>query len=1035
MDMVKKLLKILGVAIMPILLFITAFTPVYAEGVSKTFAIDIRRSVNSPQVLGTRNITFRYNNDYEVAPDQIEITPLVTLMNGREMSYAAHSFYLKDTLEKIDHFTYGYLRGSDQFFLRAYKEDGSFYLLKNEYSGVDNTDNLFMVEDFSLVGNDYPGAQQEKVFAGWKSDFNFNKNNKDESQAVFLNLNYLNQNKDSLYKTYDNNGMKMVLFDYQASGDPAIKDLPYHETDYDWSTYEAIGTAPYDKWRNPSDIYAPDGNDGINKGVEFFRFAPYGRNDGPDGYTMQDNEVTTKTQHFMSKTLTNGIPSVYPSFGDQAMNNESSKKSLDYLFDVDTVLNRMTNDANQYLVSPALALPVTKPYSMFNLSEDGITIQYDSDVNSVRYNYDTMDFTLGDPDYSIGGYAGWFPFGVNNYNRYHNGLSIEREFYIPINSEKKLMANDGTYKDMVYEFTGDDDMVVYIDDELFLDLSGIHSKEVGEINFTQGYVKLGAWYGGRNWDQLMGTETIIPFSDLVSDPSVIDEDGTFKEGTMHKLNMFYLERGGNLSNLKVTMNIQNGPAFCTVDGEGGRTCVRKKLMSDFATPEKCYSTEPNGQGEIVGPGHTFTATEDIVLYEMSSCPVTGSTTKLKKHMVVKKDAEIPNVEFQFTVSAGQPINASEISPIVYAGVTPEKVTVNGEAQTGSVFFSPEDSTVSGETNDIATTNDKYATKDITLGFGNVNFSQPGVYRYVITENAHTWEAVTIDTEPVRVVDVYVEWNNAETEVEVAGYVSYLGNVTDAPRLMPEFTYNYTDTNNDGTISQEEKDAQADDYNAAYSDFVASIQDGSGKPAGSYANADEPIGVEAGDKSNEYVNRLDTANLSLTKIVSGNQGSKDQYFEFVVTIDNAGSMTEMTLDMSQADLSPTANGGTSFTASNMASANQIDEDNIKNGQQIVADAHGHSGFTVYLQHGQTMVLKGLPKGTTYTITETQEAGYNTTSENASGTISTDDVSSVYRNDKSGVIPTGILLQSTGAFALLGICLVGLFLTKKTKLKEE
>ena len=447
--------------------------------------------------------------------------------------------------------------------------------------------------------------------------------------------------------------------------------------------------------------------------------------------------------------------------------------------------------------------------------------------------------------------------------------------------------------------------------------------------------------------------------------------------------------------------------------------------------------------------------------------VPGSTAKLKKYLVVKNDAEIPEAEFSFTVSAGTAIGAADNHATVYAGKDSDKVKVNGTAKTGKVTFTAGEETNAGPLTGVATADQKYVTKDIVLDFSQISFDEPGVYRYILTEQENTNSAINNDSEPVRVVDVHVMWNDDETELVVDGYVGYYGTVTEAPKLLPDFEYEYEDTNGDEVISNEEKAAQKEAYQEAYDVFISSIEDGSGKPAGSYVNAQEPIEVEAGEKSDKYVNDLDSANILLTKEVVGNQGSRDQYFEFTVAITNAGKNTVMTLDMSEAENGIThENEATSFSKVSMDEANTKDDDKTdilytqadydayvtendeepewavddikiaaKTGQQIIADENGSVTFKLYLHHDQVAKLQGIPKDAQYTITETTAAGYKTTSENETGIIDTEDITVKFINERGGVVPTGILLQSAGAIIMVMLSIFGIALRFKKRLQEN
>ena len=407
--------------------------------------------------------------------------------------------------------------------------------------------------------------------------------------------------------------------------------------------------------------------------------------------------------------------------------------------------------------------------------------------------------------------------------------------------------------------------------------------------------------------------------------------------------------------------------------------------------------------------------------------IPGTTTELNKYLVVDKDTEIPAAEFTFTVSAGNAVEATADTVKTWAGLNPELVKVNNEAQTGKVTFTAGEAATAGALEGVATADEKYAVKTITLDFSGVNFAEPGVYRYLLTENAGTNAAITNDAEPVRTIDVYVEDNNGT--LSVTGYVSYEGTVTDAANKLATVDLAEWETANpepafaDAANPTPEETQAHDEWEAAREAEIARQA------------ALTPNGAEASTpKSNKYVNKLDSADLTISKTVTGNQGSKDQYFEFTVTVNNAGANTVMSLDMTGAETATHENTATTFAKADMDAANAKDEDSQKDGQQIKADANGSATFKVYLHHGQEAVLKGLPKGATYTVEETAAAGYTTTKTGDTGTIADADVTAAFTNNREGVIPTGLVVSITGGAALIALAGAGMYLNNRKKEEE-
>ena len=231
--------------------------------------------------------------------------------------------------------------------------------------------------------------------------------------------------------------------------------------------------------------------------------------------------------------------------------------------------------------------------------------------------------------------------------------------------------------------------------------------------------------------------------------------------------------------------------------------------------------------------------------------VAGTSTTFNKYLVMDVDANVPYATFKFTVAPGDAIAATNTSVAVLAGI--------GTPTIEDVTFAPTDSTTAGLPSDATgttTANKKYATKTATVDFSEISFTEPGIYRYIVTETA-TNQGVTNDESATRTLDVYVIDNNGT--LVVSSYVLHTD--TDAP-------------------------AAGDDKGSA--------------------------GVALGDKSSGYTNTYDTSNLTFSKTVSGNQASRDKYFAFTVTISDAVAGTVYTVDLSNADKSIGANPNAATT---------------------------------------------------------------------------------------------------------------------------
>lgn len=142
-------------------------------------------------------------------------------------------------------------------------------------------------------------------------------------------------------------------------------------------------------------------------------------------------------------------------------------------------------------------------------------------------------------------------------NNYQFGMVVSADFTQLENGEFKG-------KDMVYEFNGDDDMWVFVDGVLVLDIGGVHDAHSGSINFATGEVQ---WYDCKNGDDPKLYTTTIEkqfeaaeeSTDDWKDSGKPDSNGKtnkiFSDYSKHEIKIFYMERGSGASNCKMEFNL------------------------------------------------------------------------------------------------------------------------------------------------------------------------------------------------------------------------------------------------------------------------------------------------------------------------------------------------------------------------------------------------------------------------------------------------------------------------------------------------
>lgn len=156
---------------------------------------------------------------------------------------------------------------------------------------------------------------------------------------------------------------------------------------------------------------------------------------------------------------------------------------------------------------------------------------------------------------------------------------------------------------MVYEFNGDDDLWVYVDDVLMLDIGGIHDAHSGSINFATGDI---------TYDSVSGTTIKAQFqaAGVFPDGSPWDDSrvseffngNTLKYISSHNFKMFYMERGAGASNLKMKFNLEVIPTyevnFNKVTTQGAALAGAEFEIRDDIDSSKVYKETSGSDGGV-----------------------------------------------------------------------------------------------------------------------------------------------------------------------------------------------------------------------------------------------------------------------------------------------------------------------------------------------------------------------------------------------------------------------------------------------------
>lgn len=164
---------------------------------------------------------------------------------------------------------------------------------------------------------------------------------------------------------------------------------------------------------------------------------------------------------------------------------------------------------------------------------------------------------------------GFFPFNETSTSckasKYNYGFGTKLEFKFRLTEDGKVVGTDGSKHPIKFNFSGDDDVWVYVDGNLALDVGGAHGKVTGHIDFSGNDKKKTATVSWTKVSQGSSIENTNTKSDFEIKGSNSDE---------HTLTMFYMERGMWESNMKVSFNFPDENEFAVekkVDTTGVNT--------------------------------------------------------------------------------------------------------------------------------------------------------------------------------------------------------------------------------------------------------------------------------------------------------------------------------------------------------------------------------------------------------------------------------------------------------------------------------
>lgn len=403
----------------------------------------------------------------------------------------------------------------------------------------------------------------------------------------------------------------MNLFDYWAAGN----------TQYDRDEAGNPWNSVYD-WENNDGLISDRFNRGINWGhaLKFFHTSPTEGDVDPYSDAWNDvksyglwNHCTTNARQNLVNIVRNSLVEGYPVLN---LDQSSQDPWKDYASSDanklrEAVTPALRTESLRYLFDPTVQHAGKVSYAdvtgLLQMNQSGY-YYYDSKLNFA-------EFDTGSSNNAFKLYKSWgvipsgtsphgqfFPFNsaqdvysgyttnpvtleqkpyqktyaeMNSRNaqmNHHFGFTMEVNFQQPVDGRVNHGTEDA--EDMTFKFAGDDDIWVFVDGVLVLDMGGTHSGVYGEINFSTGEVKTGLmdytvgegvamsvqWTEDNLYDlyEAAGKTSSVAWNNMDYNSNTrADEQIIYANGTIHTLKLFYMERGHWDSNFAMYFNLQS----------------------------------------------------------------------------------------------------------------------------------------------------------------------------------------------------------------------------------------------------------------------------------------------------------------------------------------------------------------------------------------------------------------------------------------------------------------------------------------------
>lgn len=479
------------------------------------------------------------------------------------------------------------------------------------------------------------------------------------------NTKYVTSTLYDYYTDYELNGNNRGSYDQSSPTVSHRNWVPFRQFDQALSDYYKDAKAEYPIYTghfqpgggtNFSDIATTLNLFGYDKFKRFMAINNSQYNEDPQNndnnhtyYAYQGLvKDTTSTGKATGEPLLKGTGAVEPHFNKEFLLGENSKNAkLGEVYD---------NVAFPFTKKAIFNEDQGVDYWYFDSKDTTLYLKQNSEQNSdskyfLQESTDKRDRSLNvDSSSNSQGQYGYFPFNetatphvASTYN-YGFGTKLQMDF--TLTDDGKVETNnsvDGEKKrtNIKFFFSGDDDVWVFIDGQLALDVGGAHGEVSGLLEFGEtddkksnsvtayvSKVKTGGT-SGNDQDEKNGNHAVKTVKYNSHDINFYAQGKTLEldKGKKHTLTMYYMERGMWGSNMAVAFNfpdnnelqVQKEVDLTNVTDDDFKNCFKNQKIFNFTIQNQATHY---GKTDAVGPNESGTQSQKVNLNESNIAAAT-----------------------------------------------------------------------------------------------------------------------------------------------------------------------------------------------------------------------------------------------------------------------------------------------------------------------------------------------------------------------------------------------------------------------------